>query len=131
MPLDMVQELRQRLGQREFHIQPVVWRNGVYEALVKIELDNAGSGMPFPLLPLARSPFFEHAKSRAWQLRCCWDAVKWNVPLWLACFRSHEDNVILGETDLGKLLLDEIREAAQGNEQSVDEPPREGPHLLP
>lgn len=116
MPLDMFRELRSLLGEHEFSFQPVIWRTGVYEALLRIEPgpdENALSMAPL-LIPFAQSSFFDSAKSGAWQLPCCWDAVKWNVPLWLACFRSSDDNVILGETVLGKRLLDEIHDAAEG-----------------
>ncbi|KJZ68487.1 hypothetical protein HIM_12122 [Hirsutella minnesotensis 3608] len=114
MPVDMVHELRVRVRERYFHFQPVVWRLDCYEAWVKIESDDIGEDAPPTLLPLAKSDVFDPEKSRSWPLSCCWDAVKWNVPFWLACFRSHGDNVVLGETDLGKLLL-----------RIFDKPPRE------
>ena len=110
-PVDMIQELEQRLGDQEFSIQPVVWRSGVYEAFVRIELDvtNPDLRVRPTLLPLPGRLFFHGSTSRAWPLRCCWQAVRWNVPIWLACFGSNENNVILGETDLGKALLEEIK----------------------
>lgn len=119
-PLDMLQELRRQLGEREFHIQPVVWSNGVGNALLKMGPDGSDPGMPPPPLPFSQSLAFDRAQSRAWQLPCCWDAVKWYVPLWLACFRSREDDGVLGETDLGRLLLREIQVAAQGSDCKGD-----------
>lgn len=45
------------------------------------------------------------------------------MPYWLACFRSNETNVILGETDLGQALLEEIKSivGATGGEQVMME----------
>jgi len=110
-PLNMIQELKQRLGDRRFSIQPVVWRSGVYEAFVRVELDVCDIVFVVrpSLLPLPGSRFFNVSTSRSWPLYCCWQAIKGNVPYWLAYFRSNETNVTLGETDLGQALLEEIK----------------------
>lgn len=114
-PLDLTKELQQCLGGRDFSIQPVAWRSGVYEAFVRVELDvtNPVSTVRPNLLPLPGSLFLT-STSRAWCLPCCWQLVKWTVPLWLACFRANESNVVFGETDLGHSLFGEIKEAAAG-----------------
>lgn len=102
-----------------------MWRSGVYEAFVRVELDV--SDIVFvvrpSLLPLPGSRFFSVSTSRSCPLHCCWQAIKGNVPYWLACFRSNETNVILGETDLGQALLEEIKSivGATGGEQVMME----------
>ena len=116
VPHAMVLELRARLGKRVFYIQPVVWRLGIYEALVRIE--PAGHGvedMTSALFPVEGSGFFNGERSTVYCLRCCWGAVKDNVPRWLSTSRAVGDDVRLGETDLGRRLINEIRQAAQGS----------------
>lgn len=115
MPLDMLRELRCQLGAREFTMQPIILRGVALEALMKVEPGSGASSiLDSFLLPFTESSFFNSRNSRAWSLPCCWDAVIWTVPHWLAFSRTGDDNVILGQTSLGRLLLDEVREAAQG-----------------
>lgn len=120
LPLDMLRELRSQLGGKEFTMQPVMWTTGALEALIKIESGSGAQGMLSPcLLPLTQSSFFIAGKSGVWKLPCCWDAVTWNVPLWLARFRPGDEKAVLGDTNLGKLLLEEIRGAAEGKRSAA------------
>jgi hypothetical protein len=113
--LDMVRELQSVLGSRQFLIQPVKWEAGVYEALVKVEpSEDTPSVLPPSLLPLVQSAFFYAARSSHRSLSCCWTEVKSDLPVWLSFIRSCDDGVTIGETNLGKLLLSEIRHAATG-----------------
>ena len=118
--LDMLRELQSVLGSRHFHIQPVKWEAGVYEALVQVEpSEDSPFVLPSSLLPLVQSAFFDAARSRTWNLSCCWTGIKENLPVWLSCFRSSDDGVTLGETNLGKVLLGEIRDAATGSASTL------------
>lgn len=125
VPADMTSELRVRLGKRDFCVEHVDWSDGLYEALVRVE-PRPGGDVPSrapSLLPLERSSVFQAKQSRCWPLRCCWDTLKLNVPIWLACFYSSKERVTLGETELGLRLFDEIKEAAQGSGQTECSPP--------
>lgn len=87
------------------------------EALVKIEPNGAVHGMTPFLLPHAKSSSFERVKSRAWQVRCCWDFFKGNIPSWLASLQADRNSFVLGEKNLGNLLLEEIRLASEGGDR--------------
>lgn len=115
VPFDMVLELRARLGKRLFSVQPV-WKTGVYEALVRVEPAGYGvEDMTSLLFPVSGSSFFDGERSTVCCLRCCWDSVRDNVPRWLSSSGAVSDDGTLGETELGKRLIDEIRQAAQGS----------------
>lgn len=112
---DMLEELRMHLGEQKFRSQPATWRSGVCEALVKFELCGGVHGMTPFLLPQAQSSSFERAGSTVDQLRCCWDCIKEKIPSWLACLPAdQEDSAVMGDTHLGGLLLEEIRQVAEG-----------------
>ncbi|OAQ57366.1 hypothetical protein VFPBJ_11756 [Purpureocillium lilacinum] len=115
VPFDMVLELRARLGKRLFSVQPV-WKTGVYEALVRVEPSGYGvEDVTSLLFPVSGSSFFDGERSTVCCLRCCWDTVRDSVPRWLSSSGAGGDVGTLGETELGKLLIDEIRQAAQGS----------------
>lgn len=111
---DMLEELQMQLGEQPFRSQPATSRSGVCEALVKFEPSGAVHGMAPFLLPRAQSSSFERAESNVWQLRCCWNCIKDKVPSWLARLPADQDNAVMGETHLGGLLLEEIRQVAEG-----------------
>lgn len=115
VPFDMVLELRERLGKHVFSVQ-TMWKTGFYEALVKVEPAGYGAeDMASILFPLPGSSFFDGERSTVYCLRCCWDSVKDKVPRWLSSSGAVVDGVTLGETELGRFLMDEIRQAAQGS----------------
>lgn len=121
VPFDVVLELRERLGKRAFSVQTVC-KTGVYEALVRVEPDGYSvEDMTSTLFPLPESSFFDGERSTVYRLRCCWDSVKDKVPRWLSSSGAAGDSATLGGTELGRLLMDEIRQAAQGSRHRVHE----------
>lgn len=117
VPFDRVLELRERLGKCAFSVQPV-WRTGIYEALVRVEpAGYCAEDMTSTLFPLPESQFFDGERSTVCCLRCCWDSVKDSVPRWLASSEAVGGTTTLGGSELGRLLMDEIRQAAWGNER--------------
>lgn len=107
-PWGVIDELRERLGERSFRVYAAISRTGVCEAMLRVEPDGVLDSTPSPC-PLPTSFRFDAGRSRTWQLPCCLDAVHWNVPVWLACFRETGDRVLLGDRGVLASLLDEVR----------------------
>lgn len=108
MPLDMVRELQERMDEGTFRIYIRVSRAEVYEAILRVEPGAVPWDAP-SLCPLPLSSAFDADRSGAWPLLCCRDAVKWNVPVWLACFDKGQDGVFVGDSDVLVSLREELQ----------------------
>lgn len=84
MPSQALDEIRRRLGRRDFRFCATFdTHQTFYEILVRLPDQRRPDGEPLILLAPQKSNFLSE-RSQVWNLACCWDALDWDVPVWIA-----------------------------------------------
>lgn len=110
MGSEILQELRQRMEQRNFRCCGAVTPTGIYEILVRVEPSElplwAGNLLPDPL-----STLFHAGDCAAWHLQCCWDALEVDAEIWQKSMRDGEGRITFGDVGLVHDMVADVRAA--------------------